>query len=220
MAIQFGKVFFRISDWVHCLSSCSSSQVLFQYSSFNIQYFCVLNEPSPSDHKGTCLPGLRQERHIPKKYWQYVKRNAKYFTWKKNIKTELCWSDLFRRTTWTRHRRSFCLMVMGYVLLTFRKGLVWVGDNSSKGWEKIYGSERKISNMGNFVWKYAAFFGSNAVLREKWLISWELQGTSLIQRRMMMENVKYFSEFMRNMWDLSKSSICEINGELVAQGKD
>lgn len=109
---------------------------------------------------------------------------------------------------------------MGYVLLTFRKGLVWVGDNSSKEWEKIYGSERKISNMGNFVWKYATFFGSNAVLREKWLISWELQGASEVQRRMMMENVKYFSEFVRNMWDLSKCSICEINGELVAQGKD
>lgn len=156
----------------------------------------------------------------PKKYWQYVKRNAKYFTWKKNIKTGLCWSDLFRRSTWSRQRRSFCLMVMGYVLLTFRNGLVWVGDNSSKGWEKIYGSERKISNMGNFEWKYAAFLGSNAVLMERWLIFWELQGTSLVQRRMMMENVKYFSEFVRNLWDLSKCSICEINGELVAQGKD
>lgn len=109
---------------------------------------------------------------------------------------------------------------MGYVLLTFRNGLVWVGDNSSKGWEKIYGSERKNSNIGNFEWKYAAFFGSNVVLMEKWLIFWELQGTSLVQRRMMMENVKYFSEFVRNLCDLSKCSICEINGELVAQGKD
>lgn len=36
----------------------------------------------------------------------------------------------------------------------------------------------------------------------------------------MTENVKYFSEFVRNMWNLSKCSICEINGELVAQGKD
>lgn len=223
MAIQFGKVFFRVADWVHCRSSCSWSQVLFQYPSFNIQYFCVLNEPSPCDHKGTCLPGLRWERHIPKKYRQYVKRNAKYFTRKKNIKTELCWSDLFRRTAWTRHRRSFCLMVMGYVLLSFGMGLVWVGDNSGKGWEKIYESERKIGNMGNFVlvvWKYTAFVGSNAVLMEKWLISWELQGTSLVQRRMMMEIVKYFSVFVRNMWDLNKCSIWEINGELVAQGKD
>lgn len=102
-------------------------------------------------------------------------------------------------------------------------GLAWVGDNSGKGWEKIYESERKISNMGNFVlvvWKYTAFVGSNAVLMEKWLISWELQGTSLVQRRMMMEIVKYFSVFVRNMWDLNKCSICEINGELVAQGKD
>lgn len=69
----------------------------------------------------------------PRSTGQYVKRNAKYFTWKKNMKTELCWSDLFRRAAWTRHRKSFCLMVVGYVLLTFRKVLVWVGDNSSKG---------------------------------------------------------------------------------------
>lgn len=223
MAIQFGKIFFRVSDWVHCFSSCSWSQVLFQYSSFNIQYFCILNELSSCDHKGTCFPVLRRERRIPEKYWQYVKRNAKYLKWKKNMKSELCWSDLFRRTTWTRHRRSFCLMVMGYVLLTFRKGLVWVGDDSNKGWGKIYESERKISSMGDSVfgvWKYAAFVGSNAVLMEKWLISWELQGTSLVQRRMMMGNVKYFSVFVRIMWDLSKSWICEINGELVAQGKD
>lgn len=138
------------------------------------------------------------------------------------MKSELCWSDLFRRTTWTRHRRSFCL-VMGYILLTFRKGLVWVGDDSNKGWGEIYESERKISSMGDFVfgvWKYAAFVGSNAVLMEKWLISWELQGTSLVQRRMKMGNVKYFSVFVRIMWDLSKCWICEINGESVAQGKD
>lgn len=222
MAVQFGNIFFRVSDWVHWFSSCSWSKVLFQYSSFNIQYFCIFNGLSSCDHKGTCFPALRQERCIPEKYWQYVKRNAKYFTWKKNMKSELCQSDLFR-TTWTRHRKSFCLMAMVYILLAFRKGLVWVGDNSNKGWGKIYESKGKISSMGDFVfgiWKYDTFVGNNAILMEKWLISWELQGTSLVQRRMMMGNVKYFSVFMRIVWNLSKCWICEINGESVAQGKD
>lgn len=84
--------------------------------------------------------------------------------------------------------------------------MVWVGDDSNKGWGKNYESVKKISGMGGFVfgvWKYAAFVGSNAVLMENWLISWELQGTSTLQKKMMMGNVKYFSVFMRIMWDLS-----------------
>lgn len=159
----------------------------------------------------------------PKKCWQYVKKNAKYFTWKMGMKSELCWSDLFGRTTWTRHRRPFSVVVMGDILLTFTKGLFWVDEDSNKGWGKFYESERKTSSMVDFVfavWKYAVFIGSNAVLMEKWVSSWELQGTSLVQRRMMMGNVKYFSVFVRIMWDLSKCWIYEINGELVAQGKD
>jgi len=35
-----------------------------------------------------------------------------------------------------------------------------------------------------------------------------------------MGNVKYFTVFVRIMWDSSKCWICEINVELVTQGKD
>lgn len=36
----------------------------------------------------------------------------------------------------------------------------------------------------------------------------------------MLGNVKYFSVFVRIMWDLSKCEISEINGKLVAQGEN
>lgn len=88
---------------------------------------------------------------------------------------------------------------------------------------KNYESGRKICSIGDFVfgvWKYAVFASSNGILMEKWLISLELSGTSLVQRRMMLGNVKYFSVFVRIMWDLNKCWICEINGELVAQEKN
>lgn len=88
MAIQFGKAFFRVPDLVHCLSSCSSSQVLFQYSSFNIQYFCVLNEPSPCDHKGTCLPGLRWERHIPRSTGNMLKEMQNILHGKRTLRQD------------------------------------------------------------------------------------------------------------------------------------
>lgn len=139
MAIHFENISFRDPDWVHCFSSRGWSEVLFQYSSFNIQCFCILNELSSCDHKKTFSQyweekdvSLRSTGNMLKEMQNIFHRKR---TWRQDSIGEIYLEELLGHLE--LHRKSFChngiCSQWDMVFFTFRKVVVFVGDASKNG---------------------------------------------------------------------------------------